>query len=119
MNGANASKVVEVAADLVVGSIWRECCLIDQKVGLVDIGGRDIVAKKKDDNGGLGVVILAQDSATESSQELRSRGNDGRLLGWRLRVELLVEEVVVEVGLCGERVQCAAVVLSYSVDQSG
>jgi hypothetical protein len=27
--------------------------------------------------------------------------------------------VVVEVGLCGERVECAAVVLSYSVDQSG
>jgi hypothetical protein len=119
LNCANASEVVEVAADLVVGGACWECGLVDQKIGLVDIGGRDVVAEEKDDNGGLGVVVLAQDCATESSQELGSRGNDGRLLGWRLGIELLVEEVVVEVGLCGERVECAAVVLSYSVDQSG
>lgn len=97
MNRANASKVVEVAADLVIRSVRRECGLIDQKIGLVDIGGRDVVAEKEDNNGGLGVVVLAQDCATESSQELRSGGNDGRLLGWRLGIELLVEEVVVEV----------------------
>ena len=65
----------------------------------------------------MGVGILAEDSAAESGEELRSSGYNRRLLGWRLGIKLLVEEVVVEVCLGGERVQSTAVVLAHLVDQ--
>lgn len=59
LDGTNASKVVEVAADLVVGGCAGELCLCNEEVGLCDIGGRDVVAEKEDRDRGLGVGILS------------------------------------------------------------
>lgn len=93
--------------------------MVDQQISLGNVGSRAVIAQKKDDDGGLGIGVLAKDSTAKSSEKLRSRRDHGRLFGRWLGVELLMEEVVVEVGLCSKGIEASAVVLTHSVDQSG
>ena len=48
LDGTDATQVVEVAADLVVGGCAGELCLCNEEIGLCDIRGRDVVAEQED-----------------------------------------------------------------------
>ena len=57
----------------------------------------------------MGVCVLSKYGRTKCGEETRPDGDDGRLLrGWK-RSEVLVEERVVEVGLCADGVETASV----------
>jgi len=63
----------------------------------------------------LGVGILTKDGAAKSSQEFRPDVVDGRLARRRLGVEMFVEEMEVEVGFGGQRVESPAVELAHPI----
>lgn len=117
LDRSDAAKVIEVSAYLVVRGVGWELCLGDEQVGLGDIGGRQVVAKKKHCYSGLGVGVLAKDCATECGQKLRSSPDDGCLTRRWLWIELLVEEVIVKVGFRCQSVQCPPVEIADFVNQ--
>ena len=77
LNGADASKVVKVAADLVIGGCAGELCLRNKQVGLCDVCCRDVVAEQEHSDGSLGVCILPQHGGSQRSEQLRSDVDDG------------------------------------------
>jgi len=117
LNSPYASEVVQVPRDLVVGRIGWELCLRNKEIGLCDVGGREIVSEEKRGDGCLRIWVFSKHCASESSKELSADIDNGRLLGWRLGVHLLVEEGEVEVCLCCERVERPPVQLADLVYQ--
>ena len=80
LDSANASEVVEVAADLVVGGCAGELCLCNEQIGLCDVCCRDVVAEQEYSDGSLCVGILPQDGRSQRSEQFWPDVNDGRLL---------------------------------------
>jgi hypothetical protein len=117
LDGAYAAEVEEISRDLVIGGVGRELRLCDEQIGLCDVGGRDVVAEEERGDRRLRIGVFAEYSTAQRREQLAADVDDGRLLGRRLGVHLLVEQREVEVGLGGERVQRPPVELADLVDQ--
>lgn len=76
LNGSYATEVEEVPGNLVVGSVRGKLCLCDEQVGLCDIGGGNVISEKQRGNGRLRIGVFAEDSASESSEQLSTDVDD-------------------------------------------
>jgi len=84
---------------------------------LSDVCGGKIVAEKEDCHGGLSIGILAEDSTTKRGKKLRSGFDHSGLARRWLWIELLMEQMIVKVSLCGQSIQCPPVVFADSVNK--
>lgn len=59
LNRTNATKVVEVSGNLIIGSAGGEWVVFNEQICLSDVGCGDVVAEKQDDSRRLDFDILA------------------------------------------------------------
>lgn len=59
LDSSNSTKIIHVSSYLIVWCIWWEFCLSNEGICLGNIGSGDVVAEKKDNDGGLGILILS------------------------------------------------------------
>jgi hypothetical protein len=69
LDSTDATQVVQVAADLIVGGGAWELCLCNEEIGLCDVRGRDVVAEQEYSDRGLGVSILPQNCRSQRSEQ--------------------------------------------------
>lgn len=101
LDGADTAEVEEVARDLVVRGVLGELGVGDEEVGLCDVGRGEVVAEEDDDDRGLSVDILAQDSRAKCGKKDWAQGDDWRAWRWWKWCELLGEKREVEVDASG------------------
>lgn len=89
----------------------------NEEIGLCNVRRRDVVSQEEDSHGSLGVCVFAKDRAAKGCKQLRSDAGDRRLTGRRFRIELFVEEVVIEVGSCGKGIKCPSVEFAHTIDE--
>jgi hypothetical protein len=118
LDGADATEIVEITRDLVVGRVWREFGVRNKEVGLGDVGSREIVAKKQVGDGCLDIDVLAQHRRPERAEERMPDRDDGSCWRRRSRLYLLEEHGVVKVDSRSQGIQGPAVVTSQSLDES-
>lgn len=93
LDGADATKIIEVAGNVCVGGSERERIVCDEKVGLGDVGCGYVVAEEVYDGGGLSLGVFAQYSGAEGSEKNLADVMDRRLARRRVRLKRFMEEL--------------------------
>lgn len=65
LNGTNASKVVQKSSDLVVRCRRRKAGVVDEKIGLGDMRGREIITQEQSGDGSLNILVLSEGGGSQ------------------------------------------------------